>query len=222
LRPSHTVRNCSRIATSLPRFTLHPTSRTCPFAPICCWSALPDADSGKPPVRFPDPAAKNLCRRLRKPPGCAQWSWGLEHRSGPHRLASRPPRVWQVFSSSARRAEWAILGRRFRRERLILILGAIVEANSRPQQHNLRWLTVDEGGVERRLTMDYDAQAGHPISHLRSAGGMQGRNLDEADRRWVGEGGFHGAADQVLVVRGRLVFFGNGRAACATQATGND
>jgi hypothetical protein len=103
-----------------------------------------------------------------------------------------------------------------------LILGAIVEANSRPQQDDLRWLTVDEGRVERRLTMDCDAQAGHPISHLRSAGGMQGRNLDEADRRWVDEGGFHGAADQVLIVRGRLVFFGNGRA-CATQATaGND
>ena len=68
---------------------------------------------------------------------------------------------WQVFSFFARRAGSAILGRRFRRERRILILGAIVEANSRPQQDDLRWLTVDEGRVEHRLTMDCDAQAGH-------------------------------------------------------------
>ena len=137
-----------------------------------------------------------------------------------------------ALSFPARRAGRSILGRailrrRCSRERLVLMLGAIVEANSQPQQGDLWWLTVDESGIEHRLTFDCDAQAGHPISQLRAAGGMQGRNLDEPDRRWIGEGGFYGAVDQLLIVRGCLAFFclallGNGSAPCAAQGAAGD
>jgi hypothetical protein len=88
----------------------------------------------------------------------------------------------ESLSFPARRAGWAILGRGCSRERLVLISGTIVEANSQPQQDDLRRLTVDESRIECWPTIKCDAQAGHPISQLRAAGGMQRRNLDEADR----------------------------------------